>query len=1139
MRSSSFSTVILFIWIALASPVISRNHLVSYDSLDASIGAQKPETAEWSDPRTIRRRLRLSHNAKGQVRGHKYSTKLRASFPSDSIAGAALADSVGRDAKDNDESSRPVREAEKGDFEGSGTTNEKSGADDELTTVTASSSSSDRKTTTDDTLTSATASSTSIDAESTSSTPSPSSDSTSMSQQITRTSKTPPNQETSARSSSTPSPSESMSWSSSATPTDDTNGSSSTSTARSATADEAVVTSFAASRTSPEAQSTTSANEIDTQSHSTSLPGAGSTATSLDSDDTATYIPEYSPSPPSSSPLETEFSQLPEVLPTGVANASLDLDTSAAVPAVTPLESLASAGVSTQSPLVNSLPTAQPLALSLGVSAGLSLASPVASLVSFDIPLGAKQAGQGTAGSQTETDSSPIPTPTTTQTDSGESDSVSSSDQSDHSSTDAASDAGSQSSTQDSTSPMPTTYQPEPTPTDGGNASPAASETESQSSADVPSSTDSPSSKGSSDSQDNAGSASQDGNSGKTGNDDAGQSASDTSSKTSDDGSTTSTQDSTPTNDSPNASPTTPPTEQPPDTSNDDAEHAGQAPDDAAPSPAATPSANPDEGAAQIQTNDQSNPTSVAAEEAAQATSAISSGWVDNAGTPLPTLVPFEGIPSGSPVEAFSSSDSATVDSLPTPVIAPEVTVTTSAYWYAPTSALILEPTETISAEGPEATGEDALSDTMQYPSVIVPDTGVVEKPDGSSTISILFKSNVKWDFVIQSPDTTAQLLAFMPTLLAAATGGEATDTTVLRMQSFIPETSSTDTSSSSLRRRSDDSAGYNANARTLYVAYFPVDRIETLKLAIANQSSEFYTSASTNVAKQLAASVDPSWNITSVAAVQKTVTKSQVKKEKRDKVRNALIGVAAGLTAFLLAFAVYKFHGRKAKAVDEVHIVRSDEMVPGPSDVVSDSSSSLPRTPDTVADADARQPGFPFSEMFEVRQSGPPALSRYSTYIMEGSQASHMECQSQRNSKCNQSALGLFTDPMDPNLTESERIRAEYLVRKDGTTLVTDQDSPAFYTPASFSSSPVVTSRQIFEYSPSVADSRILTASASSMSSPATSVADSFGQTLNRKHSSLNSVNQPRPILKRKGSLASNRSQISRPEMQRNSLLI
>ncbi|KAF7342980.1 hypothetical protein MVEN_01728100 [Mycena venus] len=126
----------------------------------------------------------------------------------------------------------------------------------------------------------------------------------------------------------------------------------------------------------------------------------------------------------------------------------------------------------------------------------------------------------------------------------------------------------------------------------------------------------------------------------------------------------------------------------------------------------------------------------------------------------------------------------------------------------------------------------NSARDTPALPSglpyAIVPPSGGRQDPgSGVSLISLLLDSTLRWDFVINSPTTVAQIFATVSSSITNATSTSADAITPYGLEVYMP-------------------ASYTGPAdvdqlQTLYLAYFPTNAVDALQLQIADpRSSNF-----------------------------------------------------------------------------------------------------------------------------------------------------------------------------------------------------------------------------------------------------------------------------------------------------------
>ncbi|CAO1618830.1 unnamed protein product [Parajaminaea phylloscopi] len=531
-------------------------------------------------------------------------------------------------------------------------------------------------------------------------------------------------------------------------------------------------------------------------------------------------------------------------------------------------------------------------------------------------------------------------------------------------------------------------------------------------------------------------------------------------------------------------------------------------------------------------------------------------------------------------VSSAEPSSSAYTDSSSSTSSSTSAAITSSStsqapYWYAQTNSLMIPGSETTSststqttstAPTPEAT--TASEGVISWPSAILPSADAPVQPVDTVPVSVLLKPSMKWTWMIQNPDTTAQVLAFMPSLFSNAVGnGSVQDTTLVRLQSYSG--SDTPPSRRSARRslqdwlpRSAGTAGTttDADARTLYVAYYSSEWVDQLQAAISNTSSAFYSSNLSNpAARELAANVDASWNITTtvLSATSKNGASlgKRIKRSTTATVRNILVSIAGAAVACLAAFLAYRFWRSKKQA--QMNLQRASLRDPTIRSFGNTSlsdhwslhrdeqqSTSYGPRPDEGWHA-AGQP-----EMSEIRRfsAQQPALYRDDSRSTQGSGdgpfADPRHGALNRASRQTERGLNAYSHhsmtSANTSLTEAEQVRQAYLARtrplSAGSMLggnrastqptVPSPTSSGFESSGSLSStrSPVLRATLLERGGSLKTESSARQGSASSLQ---------HGPRAMRYHGST------RKFGRRPASLSSRNSRISNPEMQANSLLL
>jgi len=169
-----------------------------------------------------------------------------------------------------------------------------------------------------------------------------------------------------------------------------------------------------------------------------------------------------------------------------------------------------------------------------------------------------------------------------------------------------------------------------------------------------------------------------------------------------------------------------------------------------------------------------------------------------------------------------------------------------------------------------------------------------------------LFNLQLNWPFVVNHPDTTSQLFAWIPVILETALSLNGSQVLTWELQVNVPS-DYTDPSQEAL-------------LETMYLVYIPTSEVSTLRNQLKAQQSSFFTGVNNTVATQIASLVDQGWDILSVPAPPSsssgsggsassdntTGASSSSSKTRQD----AIIGVTAslgGIAVCVLAFLVYR----------------------------------------------------------------------------------------------------------------------------------------------------------------------------------------------------------------------------------------
>lgn len=390
---------------------------------------------------------------------------------------------------------------------------------------------------------------------------------------------------------------------------------------------------------------------------------------------------------------------------------------------------------------------------------------------------------------------------------------------------------------------------------------------------------------------------------------------------------------------------------------------------------------------------------------------------------------------------------------------------------------------------------------------------------------------------MIEHPDTTSQVLAFMPGLLSRAIEGEDSDVTLVRLQSYSPD------NTTSLSRRSSDTTEAitttgstdDEDAQTLYVAYFPTSKVEDLQAAIRNTSSPCYVSDDlTNAAaQQLAVNIDTTWNVTQLSSKLSTnaLTRSEdkgknVKNGHGDTIRNVVVAVVSATVACLIAVCASRWYRSRKRAQRLLqHAQRGGD--------VSSAASFGPGafTPSFTDGQRATAPALQSGENWNddpvmVERDGASAQRAVSWRVSSHRGDPFADVYGNRASRQTErgavSSVLSYEDPALASMTEAEQIRAAYLTREGSHDDHSYEASARSVSPSS--------SRQLsYAQQPQQQQQQQRPTSRSIVPmGPPSSRGPAQGEAPRRW-----------PSLTRRGSRSSGTTRISQPEMQSNSLLM
>ena len=215
-------------------------------------------------------------------------------------------------------------------------------------------------------------------------------------------------------------------------------------------------------------------------------------------------------------------------------------------------------------------------------------------------------------------------------------------------------------------------------------------------------------------------------------------------------------------------------------------------------------------------------------------------------------------------------------------------------------------------ASSSSPTSSSAAAFPSQWPSVIVPVSGMPAVPNDFMLISILFTDALSWSWLLSNSDSSAQVFAYMPQLIA----------TVLN-------TTTSNIYTDSLQAYQTANSSGTGDILAVYLAYIPSSDVDVLSDAIKAPNSAFYTSGS-GISKDLSQVVNPNLPILSFAAqgVSNSATTdgsstasslnglvaAQTSNTKKRKIIISVVTVLGVLILGILAFTAFRRARKNSK---------------------------------------------------------------------------------------------------------------------------------------------------------------------------------------------------------------------------------
>jgi len=174
--------------------------------------------------------------------------------------------------------------------------------------------------------------------------------------------------------------------------------------------------------------------------------------------------------------------------------------------------------------------------------------------------------------------------------------------------------------------------------------------------------------------------------------------------------------------------------------------------------------------------------------------------------------------------------------------------------------------------------------------------------PQGNTYISILFDDQLKWSWLCANGDASAQVFAFMPSLISTAINITAAEVLTDKLVAYQP----------------DNYDGSSGTILSVYLGYIPTSYVDALSASIKAPNSAFYTKSS-GIAAQLAKVVNPTLPITAYA--QQGVSNTAVDASNlanadlgstssnnaaSDKKKTIIIAVVTSIGVFLLGLLAF-----------------------------------------------------------------------------------------------------------------------------------------------------------------------------------------------------------------------------------------
>ncbi|WFC94094.1 hypothetical protein MBRA1_000724 [Malassezia brasiliensis] len=196
-------------------------------------------------------------------------------------------------------------------------------------------------------------------------------------------------------------------------------------------------------------------------------------------------------------------------------------------------------------------------------------------------------------------------------------------------------------------------------------------------------------------------------------------------------------------------------------------------------------------------------------------------------------------------------------------------------------STMESSPTLSTSAASSSTPHSHASSSVSAYPAAVVPRGASDTAPKDTTSVAVLFKRAMPWQWVVEQRETAAQIFTYMPRLLATGIGSDPQAVTTKELRAYT----------------------VNDTVLTLYLAYVPVDKSEELQKALQDPTVTMKPPHVTPVEAQLLSQIDPSFNILTYSPKDPAGAPNTIPLNTRTALVSSFSGIA-GLA--LLGFAVW-----------------------------------------------------------------------------------------------------------------------------------------------------------------------------------------------------------------------------------------